>query len=128
MSRVVLDTSAVLALLLDEPGAAAVRASLDGSVMAAPNLAELVGYFAARGGGSREIDRLVDLLPVEIAPVDRALSLAAGHLRATGDVGLSLGDRYCLALASRLALPTLTADRAWETVGPRVGVEVRLIR
>ncbi|MGJ3263574.1 MAG: PIN domain-containing protein [Salinarimonas sp.] len=129
MTRAVLDASAVIALLLDEPGTDVVRATLEGSIMAAPNLAEVVGHFAARGGGGDEIELIFGLLPIAIAPADRELCVAAGLLRATThDAGLWLGDHYCLTLASRLTLPVLTADRAWTAVGPRIGVEVRLIR
>jgi len=129
MTRVVLDASALIVLLLDEPGAEAVRGSLEGSAMAAPNLAEVVGHFASRGGGAEEIERMIALIPVDIVPADHALSIAAGLLRGVSrDAGLSLGDRFCLALEARLALPALTADRAWASVGPRIGVEVRLVR
>ena len=129
MTNVILDASALIALLLDEPGAETVRGSLEDAAMAAPNLAEVVGHFASRGGGADEIERMIDLLPVEIVAADRELSIAAGLLRGeTRDAGLSLGDRYCLALAARLALPAVTADRAWASIGSRIGVEVRLIR
>jgi PIN domain nuclease of toxin-antitoxin system len=60
-------------------------------------------------------------------PFDEELARGAGALRpATKSLGLSLGDRACLALAQREGLPVLTADRAWAKLA--VGVEVKVIR
>jgi ribonuclease VapC len=65
--------------------------------------------------------------PCEVIDFDRALAMRAGLMRrATRAQGLSLGDRACLALAERLALPVLTADRVWADLD--LGIEVVLIR
>ena len=47
---------------------------------------------------------------------------------ATKRVGLSHGDRACLALAKKMGLPAVTADRAWAEIADAIGVEVVLIR
>ena len=47
---------------------------------------------------------------------------------ATRAVGLSLGDRACLALAAELGVPALTADRGWAGVAEAAGVAVQVIR
>ncbi len=53
----------------------------------------------------------------------------AGHLRAaTVGAGLSLGDRFCLALALREGLPAWTADRQWGVVAEAVGATIVVIR
>ena len=66
---------------------------------------------------------------VAVVEADRALATIAGRLRAvTSKVGLSLGDRFCLALAQRDGLPALTADKQWRTVADAAGVTVRVIR
>ena len=58
---------------------------------------------------------------------DEALGLRAGALRlATRHLGLSLGDRACLALAEREQLPILTGDGAWALLD--IGLDIRLIR
>ncbi|MGS0639552.1 PIN domain-containing protein, partial [Citrobacter sp. VF227] len=49
MTGFVLDASALLALLLAEPGADEVKARLDGSVMTTVNLAEVVSHYAKLG-------------------------------------------------------------------------------
>jgi PIN domain nuclease of toxin-antitoxin system len=68
-------------------------------------------------------------LPIRIAPVDAALSYEAGMLRPiTLEGGLSLGDRYCLALAKRENAPALTAERRWPQIAEAVGVKIELIR
>jgi ribonuclease VapC len=129
MTRPVLDASALLALLLGEPGADQVKAVLDGAVMGVVNLAEVVGHYAKLGAAREDIEAMVRPLPLRLAPVDAALSYEAGMLRPiTLGQGLSLGDRYCLALARREGVPALTAERRWPEIAGVVGVDVELIR
>jgi ribonuclease VapC len=129
MASVVLDASALLALLLDEPGAEAVRAVLPGSAMSTVNLAEVVGHYARNGVARERIAEVLSPLPVEHVPTDTALAYDTGLLiAATRSAGLSLGDRACLALARRLGVPALTAERRWADVAEAAGVEVRLLR
>ena len=60
---------------------------------------------------------------------DVELAWMAGRLRkATAEAGLSLGDRFCLALAAREGLPAWTADRQWRSISNRIDVEVVVIR
>lgn len=78
---------------------------------------------------SGEIDQMLDPLPLTIVAADHELARAAGRLRTvTASAGLSLGDRFCLALAAKEGLPALTADRAWARIADAVGVEVVTIR
>jgi PIN domain nuclease of toxin-antitoxin system len=72
MTAVVLDASALLALLLDEPGAARVKAALDGALMTAVNLAEIVSHYAKLGADRAEIGALLRPLPIEVIPADAA--------------------------------------------------------
>ena len=125
----VLDASALLALLLNEPGADKVRAVLDEAVIGAVNLAEVVSHYAKLGAGRADIQALLGPLPVRILPLDAAVSFEAGMLRSvTLKGGLSLGDRCCLALAKREGMPALTAERRWPDIAHAAGVEVRVIR
>jgi ribonuclease VapC len=125
----VLDASALLALLLDEPGADNVKAVLADAAMSAINLAEVVSYFAKLGATDADINALLQPLPIKIIPADAEMSYAAGMMRrATLSAGLSLGDRYCLSCAARLAGTAITADRSWAQIADDVGVDVRLIR
>lgn len=129
MTGFVLDASAVLALLLGEPGADKVKSGLDGSVMATVNLAEVVSHYAKLGAARSDIEALLRPLPIRLAPIDAALSYDAGMLRPiTLEGGLSLGDRYCLALAKREGLPALTAERRWSMIAAAAGVAIEMIR
>jgi PIN domain nuclease of toxin-antitoxin system len=68
-------------------------------------------------------------LPIAWISFDDAIAYEAGMLvAATKSAGLSFGDRACLALARRLRLPVMTADRAWSSIASTVGVTVDLIR
>ena len=127
MSSVVLDASAVLAFLQREPGGAVVAEHLSAAVISAVNVAEVATRLSDRGipdGGAREA---ISALRLEIAAFDHELAYTSAALRpATRRLGLSLGDRACLALAKREGLPALTADRAWASLD--VGVEIHLVR
>lgn len=129
MTRPVLDASALLALLLKEPGADKVKAVIDGAIMSVVNLAEVVSHYAKLGSSRSDIESMLHPLPLALEPVDAELSYLAGMLRPiTLPRGLSLGDRYCLALAKRLGVAALTAERRWSEVASAAGVEVELIR
>lgn len=126
---VVLDASALIATLKDEPGADRADAVLHDSTMTTFNLAEVVGHFAKLGASRDDIAALLSDLPIVYIAPDEALAIEAGlMLPATRKAGLSLGDRFCLALARATNATALTADRAWKDVAEELGVEVELIR
>ncbi len=123
----VLDASALLCLLNGEPGSERVLEALPTAVIGAANLAEVVSKLRERGLSVEEVEEVLGGLPLDVRPLTAAQAYAIGHLRpTTRNLGLSLGDRACLALAAELGLPALTADQAW--AGLDIGVEVELIR
>ena len=128
MSRWVVDSSAVLALRNREPGVERVeQAVAQGAAISAVNLAEVVAKMSEAGSSEAMIHEMLDPLELEVIGFDADLAYRTGLLRPlTRRAGLSLGDRACLALARRMGLPVLTADRVWVDLG--LGVEVRLIR
>ena len=129
MSEVVLDASALLAMLKGESGAAKVAGAIAGARVSAVNYAEVVGHFVHAGMPAPAIDAMLDPLPMTIVPVDKVLAQLAGRLRAvTAKAGLSLGDRVCLALARRDGLPAWTADLDWKKVADAAGVKVVTVR
>lgn len=127
--RIVLDSSAVLAFLLDEPGGDAIPPVIDDAVVSTVNLAEIVAVLSRGGNADDEVRAIVADLAIAAIVPDEAMALDAGFLReTTRKAGLSLGDRFCLALARRLDAPVLTADRAWSEVAGETQTEVRLVR
>lgn len=124
----VLDASAVLALVQDEPGADLVERELGGSMLSAVNLAEVIGKLLDAGVQPRPLRSLLGAAGVQIVPFTDADAELAGALRTVeGGRALSLGDRCCLALALREASTVvLTADRAWAALD--LPLTVRLIR
>lgn len=129
MNKCILDASAILAYLLDEPGADAVTPVLeDGAgVVSSVNYAEVVSKLTDHQMPAEAIQLALDELDMEIIPFDTQQAFITGELRtASKPLGLSLGDRACLALASVLQLPVLTADHHW-TLMPGT-FDVRVIR
>jgi PIN domain nuclease of toxin-antitoxin system len=129
MSEIVLDASALLTMLKGERGAAKVANAIAGARITTVNYAEVVSHFVHAGMPEREVDAMLDPLPITIVPVDKALAQLAGRLRVvTSDAGLSLGDRCCLALARRDSLPAWTSDPAWKAIADATQVKVVVIR
>jgi PIN domain nuclease of toxin-antitoxin system len=127
VSEVVLDASALLALLNAENRAQIVEDLLPQAVISAVNLAEVVTRLSAVGMPEREIHESLSLLGLEIIPFDEEQAFQAGLLYSqTVSFGLSLGDRACLALAIRTAATVVTADRAWENL--KLDIDIKLIR
>jgi PIN domain nuclease of toxin-antitoxin system len=127
MTGVVLDSSAVLAVIHGERGAEVVASLLDGAMMSAVNYAEVVSKLVERGTAWEFASANVLKLDIAVVAFDLDLANRTGELRRqTRHLGLSLADRACLALAERERLPALTADRNWSSVN--IGIDVRLIR
>lgn len=122
-----LDSSAILAVLFNEPGCRAVADRLPGSLLSAVNLSETVTKLADAGATPEDARRVVAALPCEVVPFDAEQAFLAAALRgATRPHGLSLGDRACLALGVQSGYPVVTADRTWAAV--EAGVRVIVIR
>ncbi|HVI05157.1 MAG TPA: type II toxin-antitoxin system VapC family toxin [Sphingomicrobium sp.] len=128
MAEIVLDASAILAFLQREKGADIVEGLLPDAAVSANNLAEVIAKLVDHGVPIDDIEQIIAAFDFSIVDVSKDDAVANGLLRAaTRKAGLSLGDRSCIALAQRLALPVLTTDRAWGQL-PGITVEVRLLR
>jgi len=125
---VVLDASALLALLLGEAGADRVADLLPRSSISAVNLSEVAAKLGERGMPDFGVQTALGDLDLDVHAFDEAAALATGRLRQpTRNRGLSLGDRACLALAMRLNAIAATADGAWAGLGLN-GLRIELIR
>jgi len=123
----VLDASAVLALVGAEPGWERVAEALPQAVLSTVNLSEVVAKLTDRGIPAVEIQELLAGLGLTMVDFDADTAYRAGELRRIeGGRRLALGDRACLALASNQSTIALTADRDWAHLD--AGVEVELIR
>ena len=123
----VLDASAVLVAFFDEPGAEAVADRMDGALLCSVNYSEVVSKLVDRGTPAEQIVEIMGQLDVELVTADRELAMRAGLLRAESrGKGLSLGDRYCLALAASRNAVAVTADRAWADLD--IGLSIEMVR
>lgn len=124
---VALDASALLALIRGEPGHERVAARLSGACISTVNLCEVAGRARLGGETSAAIAARFASMPLSIVEFSAQQALrAADLLVATRPLGLSLGDRACLALALERGIPALTADRAWKNLP--LGVAVEFVR
>ncbi len=127
MASIVLDGSVILAHINGEPGSAHAAAFFGDALISAVNLAEVVGKLVERGASLGLTRAALSRYGLQVAVFDEELAERTGALRPqTKAFGLSLGDRACLALAQRSALPVLTADRTWKELN--LSVEVQLLR
>lgn len=123
----VLDASALLAVLNDEPGADIVAKHLSAAVVSTVNLTEVASKLVDVGMPPDEARAVLSSIGLEAIAFDEDQAHLAASLRPdTRRAGLSLGDRACLALALTLGRPAVTTDRAWERV--KLGVTVVLAR
>jgi ribonuclease VapC len=124
---VILDASAMLALLFAEPGADQVLPQAKGSQLLSVNFAEVIQRVIQAGGTAAEAEQMMDRLEIAIVPFDRGLARLAAELRErTRSIGASLGDRACLAFGLASGRPILTCDRAWGRL--ELGLDLRMIR
>jgi PIN domain nuclease of toxin-antitoxin system len=125
----VVDASALLCLLLDEPGADTVAAVIRGAHISTVNVSESCSRGVERGATIAAVLRAVERFELTVHPFDLQLARRTAELRApTRRAGIALGDRACLALGERLGTTVYTGDRRLAASALDIGIEVRLIR
>lgn len=122
---VVFDSSALLAISFDEAGAERAARGLKDGMMSAVNVAEVISRYVDQGASEEEARASLQAFGLEIRPFDETQAMVAGLMRtATQKLGLSLGDRACLALAVQEGATVFTADRTWAALDLEVDVEL----
>lgn len=127
MSKVVLDTSAILAYLFDETGAEQVEPILEANlgVISSVNYAELASKLVDKGMPLEVVISAIENLELTFVAQDEQQAQVNAELRPLSKAfGLSLGDRACLALGLVQNLPVMTADRVWSDVPSKVVMRV----
>lgn len=120
-----LDASALLALMLGEPGADAIHAILPSARISAVNLSEVVAKLQERAIPDGVIADSLAELDLDVVVFDQPQAMRAGLLRqVTRPVGLSLGDRACLASAATAGATAITTDRVWGDLDLGIAIEV----
>lgn len=131
MDKVALDASAILAMLLGEPGGDELLAVFDkGSIgisISSVNFCEVITKLVRDGLTLDEALSVVQDLREYVVDFDENQAIrAAGLFPLTSPKGLSLGDRACLALASAEQATAWTTDRAWSSL--KLGIPIKLLR
>ncbi len=117
MNKAVLDSSVLLAILFEEPYDGAVWPVLEGAILSAVSLTEVLSRLADGNLISSPSVGPLFALVGTIAPFTEEQARVAAHLReSTRKAGLSLGDRACIALALELDADVYTTDRAWAQI------------
>jgi PIN domain nuclease of toxin-antitoxin system len=128
VTSAVLDASAVLALIRDEPGGDKVIEHIGRAAISAVNLHEIVKELFASGLEEPVIRELLGELRLDVRAHDTAAAYAAAALHEqTKQFGRGLGDKACMALALSLDVPALTTDTEWRKVKVK-GLKVEHLR
>lgn len=127
MTKIVFDSSAILALLKMESGHEIVSKNLEQAIVSSVNFCEVVSFLSKK---TQKQDEMIKFLAetfdcIEDFNIEQA-KIAGSFISITKDYGLSLGDRACLALAKYKNIPVLTADKTWGKLN--LGIKIKLIR
>lgn len=116
MNSLVFDSSAILAIYYNEPGKKKVRSLLDKSepLISTVNLSEVFAKLLEDGLDTERLSDSFNALEIEVRDFDGSHAVKTAELRGvTKHLGLSLGDRACLALAIEENATAVTADTSW---------------
>lgn len=127
MNKCVVDASVLLAVIGGERDWEQAVKWLENAAMSAVNLSEVAAKLSERGAPTEEVQGRLQQYRLRIIPFDRDLAFLAGDMRTkTRSLGLSLGDRACIATGIQLSLPIITAEREWKRLD--IGASIELIR
>jgi ribonuclease VapC len=125
--RIILDASAIIAYLDEEPGSQIVEQWLPDSAVSMINICEVISVLVREGKPEEQVSLRVNGLVPLIVPFSWDIArITAALIVETQSKGLGLGDRAALATAKMMKLPVLTAESRWLDVA--AGVDIRFIR
>ena len=125
MSAIVFDSSVVIAILKQSRGFKSAEKTLSDALISTINLAEVATYLARNSVPSDTIQEVLASFPIQVIPFEETLAIQTGCLYPScKHLGLSLGDRACLALAISRKLPVLTADQVWSKLDLGIPIQV----
>lgn len=128
-NEIVVDSSAILALICDEPGKEIVEAILDKAIISSVNLSEVLTVTNRNGFNSEQIENLLRNIFPKIIAFDAKQAVISANLdKITRKCNLSFGDRACLALAKIHNSKVITADRIWQEIASDIKLDIKLIR
>lgn len=129
MKRIVFDSSVIIAILRKEQGYQIGEEHLSRGAISAVNWAEVSGFMGRNHAPADIIQQTLAQYPLKVIPYEETLVVPTGYLASgTKQLGLSLGDRACLATAMAHQLPVLTADRVWKELEGALNLQIELIR
>ena len=127
MTRVVLDASALLAVIRREPGFENVKPFLPRALISSVNVCEVIYVAMEKGSTMEAVQWSIRSLPIETIPFDdRQAAVAAALHKPTRRHGISFADRACLVLGLSENLSVVTSDMTWEELD--LGVELLRFR
>ncbi len=125
MSAIVFDSSVIIAILKQERGFESAEGLLSEALISTVNWAEVATYLARNSVPRETIQEVLTSFPIQVVPFEESLAIETGYLYPSSkNLGLSLGDRACLALALSRKLPVLTADLVWSQLDLEISVQV----
>jgi len=129
VTEYVLDASAIIAIIKNEPGAALATGRLLNGTIVSVNVAEVCQHLLEFGYEPATVIALIDEMHLHISVSGRELALLAATIdRRLLRRRLSLADRFCLAEARRRGVPAMTTDRDWLDIAADIGAEIELAR
>lgn len=125
--KIIIDASAILALINNEEGKDVVEQYLNNALISTINFSEVITVTNRNGFDQDEITNLLKNIFPNIIEFNYDQALIAASLdKYTSKYGLSLGDRACLSLAKYKNYPVLTADKIWKKLD--IDLDIKLIR
>lgn len=128
-NKILLDTSALIALIKKESGYQKIEEVLPYSAISSVNLCELVSILARNNILENEIDEIIEDIVPEIIPFCENIAIKAGKLsKYSAKYGLSLGDKACLATAEYYNMNVYTTDKIWSELKTHITIAINVIR